>query len=89
MLILQLTPQHRARNRANNTMSAHLITSEVSCRAAAQRAHQAAVALALSGGVGRSVLLLLVLAMLRLLVLALWVLVLCVGALLRELVVGG
>lgn len=85
VLVLQLGPQHRARNGANDAVPAHLVPAKVSCGAAAQRAHQAAVALSLRIRVRRAVALLVLL----LAVLALGILVLGIAALLRELLRGG
>lgn len=82
-LILELGTEDSTCYGAHDTVAAHLVASKVSSGTSTKRAHQASVALSLCVGIGRAVGLL---ARLAVGVVALRVLVLRIGALLRELV---
>jgi uncharacterized membrane protein len=84
MLVLELAAEDRACYGSKDTMSAHLVAAEVAGCSSTKSAHEASIALRLHIGVCSAVLAWLLLAVL----LALRVLILGVGALLRELMRG-
>ena len=84
VLVFKLAAENCAGDSTNNAVAAHLVAAEVSSSTATHGAQKASVALLLHSGIAGTVLLLL--SGLGVRVLALWVLVLAVGALLRELV---
>lgn len=86
VLVLELRTHHSACYRSNDAVAAELVASEVSCSSTSKGAHQASIALSLIIGVGGAVLLLPRLSVCVWCLVALRVLVMSVGALLRELV---
>ena len=84
VLILKLAAKHCTCDGADDTVTTHLVTAKVSRCTTAKRTHQTTVALSLRARVGRAVLLL---AGLAVGVVALGILILLIGALLRKLVV--
>lgn len=84
-VVLELAAEHRACYGAQDAVTAHLVATEVSGSTATESAHQTTVTLLLHGWVTGAVLLL---PGLPVGILALWVLVLAVGSLLGELVLG-
>jgi hypothetical protein len=85
MVVFELTTKHCTGDGTNNAVATHLVAAKVSSSTAAQGAHKASVTLLLHSWVAGAILLLL--SGLPVGVLALWVLVLAVGTLLRELIV--
>jgi len=87
VLVLELGAEHSARQRADDAVATHLVAAKVPRCTAAERTHQPSVTLSLRIGICSTVLLL-VLSWLGVWVLPLRVLVLWIGALLGELVLG-
>jgi hypothetical protein len=86
VLVLELGANKRARQGSNNAVTAQLVAAKVSSCTTAQSAHQAAIALTLSAGVSGSIAWGTSGLAVCVLVLALWILVCGVCALLGELV---
>ena len=84
VVVFELTTEHCTGDGTDNAVATHLVAAKVSSSAAAQGAHKASVTLLLHSWVAGAILLLSGLAVG---VLALWILVLAVGTLLRELIV--
>lgn len=83
MLVLQLAPQHRSRERTHDAMPTHLIATKVSCSTTTKRTHHTTIALLLGIRVCGTVASLL--ARLPICLLVRRILVLRVGTLLGEL----
>lgn len=83
VLVLELAAKHRSGKGTNDSVATHLVSSKVPCGASSQCAHQSSVALSLRVGIGGAIRLLAGLSVRGLRVV--WVLVLLIGALLREL----
>lgn len=85
VLVLELAAKNSASNGTEDAVAAHLVAAEVARCTTTESTHQTTIALSLRTGVSRAVLLL---AGLAICVVALWILILWVGTLLWELVLG-
>lgn len=88
MMVFELASQYSASQSSKNAVPSHLVTPEVSGSTAAESAHQTSIALLLHGWVACTVLLPLPLPWRAVRVLALGILILHIGSLLRELIMG-